>query len=73
MFAVNEGPIDRAVRVLLGAALVALALFAVDTGSAAGVALLAVGIVLGATGAVGFCALYKVFGFDTCPAPRTGR
>jgi hypothetical protein len=71
MFKVNEGPIDRAVRVVLGLALLAVAVFAVETSSTIGIVLLVAGAALTITGAVGFCGLYRVLGINTCPAPRT--
>ena len=64
----NEGTVDRIVRVVLGAVLVAAWAFGWLTGVLA-VVLGVVGIVLIGTGAVGFCALYKVFGISTCPVP----
>jgi len=71
MFTVNEGPIDRIVRIALGAALIVISLAAVGASSTFGVVLLVVGAVLLATGALGFCGLYRILGMNTCPAPRT--
>lgn len=60
----NVGGIDRIVRIVLGVALIALTL----TG-AIGVWGW-IGIVPLATAAIGYCPLYSVFGFSTCPARR---
>ncbi|MDR9391819.1 MAG: DUF2892 domain-containing protein [Trueperaceae bacterium] len=65
----NEGPLDRAVRVVIGIVLLALPVFGVAAGGlgwAAGI----VGVVLIATGALGYCGLYRVLGVNTCPAPK---
>jgi hypothetical protein len=72
MFKVNEGPADRAIRVVVGLALLAVALLVVGLGSALGVVLLVAGAALTITGALGFCGLYRVLGINTCPAPRPG-
>jgi hypothetical protein len=72
MFKVNEGPVDRAIRVVVGLALLAVALLVVGLGSALGVVLLVVGALLTMTGALGFCAMYRVLGINTCPAPKPG-
>jgi hypothetical protein len=60
----NVGGIDRILRIVLGLALIALTL----TG-AIGVWGW-VGLVPLATAAMGFCPLYTVLGFSTCPAKR---
>ena len=56
----NEGNIDRIIRIAL-----ALVIFAVGlvTGSWFGL----IGIVPLATGLIGWCPLYSVFGLSTCP------
>lgn len=64
----NVGPVDRVIRLVAGAALLALTLL---TGFAAGTpglwwAALAVGVVLLATGATRVCPLYRLFGVRTC-------
>lgn len=66
MFKVNEGPMDRGFRVVLGAALLWL-------GTASGVlvggvatAAVVVGVVALLTGLTGFCGLYRVLGINTC-------
>jgi len=58
----NEGTLDRALRVVGGVALVALA--ATGTIGAWGW----IGILPLATGAIGWCPAYSVFGISTCPS-----
>ena len=60
----NVGGIDRILRIVIGLALIALTL----TG-AIGVWGW-VGLVPLATAAMGFCPLYTMLGFSTCPAKR---
>jgi hypothetical protein len=57
----NEGNLDRAARVVGGIALITLA--ATGTVGVWGW----IGIVPLATGALGWCPLYTVLGFNTCP------
>jgi Na+/proline symporter len=57
----NEHAIDRIVRVVIG--LVLLSLVFVGPQTLWGL----VGVVPLVTGAIGFCPLYKVLGFSTCP------
>jgi hypothetical protein len=57
----NEHPMERLARVVLGAALVAMA--ALGTIGIWGY----IGVVPLLTGAVGSCPLYTMFGFSTCP------
>ncbi len=56
----NSGTIDRALRVVAGLALIALA--------ATGVVGMwgYIGVVLVATGAIGFCPAYTLLGMNTC-------
>ena len=61
---VNEGVIDRSLRVLAGVVLVGLA--ATGTVGLWGY----VGIVPLVTGAVGICPLYSLLGINSCPTPR---
>lgn len=56
----NEGGVDRGLRVVAGLALIAGA--ATGTVGAWGW----IGVVPLLTGAVGFCPLYKVLGMNTC-------
>ena len=57
----NEGNVDRALRVLAGIALIALAV----TGTIGMWGW--IGIVPLATGLVGWCPLYTMLGINTCP------
>lgn len=59
--AVNEHPVERGVRVILGAALVAMA--TMGTIGAWGY----IGVVPILTGALGTCPIYTLFGLSTCP------
>lgn len=56
----NEGKLDRIFRIVVG--LLLLSLVFVGPQTMWGL----VGLVPLLTGAIGFCPLYKVFGFDTC-------
>ncbi len=60
----NVGTIDRALRALVGLALIAWAL----TG---GPVWAWVGVVPLLTAAIGFCPAYTLFGFNTCPVKRS--
>ena len=57
----NEGNVDRIFRVVVGLGLLSLVFIGPQTMWGW------VGIVPLLTGAIGFCPLYKVFGFNTCP------
>jgi Protein of unknown function (DUF2892) len=57
----NEGTIDRALRVVAGLALIGLA--ATGTVGAWGW----IGVVPLATGLIGWCPVYTMLGFNTCP------
>ena len=60
----NEGTLDRALRVIVGLALVGLA----ATGK---VGLWGyIGVVPVLTGAFGFCPLYTLLGINTCPVRK---
>ncbi len=65
----NEGGVDRLFRVALGVALLALAFGHPRTAWGW------IGLAPLATGLVGFCPLYRLFGITTCqlakPAPRS--
>lgn len=58
---VNEHPAERAVRVLLGLGLIALALAGPKTPWGW------IGVVPLLTGLLGSCPLYTLLGFSTCP------
>jgi hypothetical protein len=60
----NVGGLDRVLRIVLGLVLIGLA--ATHTVGAWGW----LGVVLVATGAVGFCPLYPLIGLNTCPMKK---
>lgn len=60
----NVGGIDRILRIVIGAVLVGLTLAGII--GAWGW----IGMVPLATGLLGFCPLYPLFGFSTCPLQR---
>ena len=60
----NEATWDRAVRVALGLALLALTVLGPHTLWGL------VGLVPLVTGMVGFCPLYRLAGMSTCPTPQ---
>jgi hypothetical protein len=68
MFKKNEGTADRALRVILGLAL--LAGFLLMPEASYRWAFL-IGIVPLATGLIGSCPLYTILGINTCPAGKT--
>lgn len=61
---INEGGMDRSIRVIAGVALIA----------AAGLGFIGpwgwIGLVPMVTGLVGFCPAYTLFGISTCPRQR---
>ena len=59
---INEGKLDRIIRIVLGLIFVIL-LFFVDGWLK--ILLGVVGVVLVVTGALGFCAIYKLLGINT--------
>lgn len=63
---VNEGALDRGIRVALGAALVWLGTASGVLAGNVGTASLVVGVILLITGVTGFCGLYKLLGISTC-------
>ncbi len=63
---INEGTIDRSIRVLAGLAILSLAFVGPKT------ALAYVGVVPLLTGLIGFCPAYRLFGRNTCPMPKRG-
>lgn len=62
---INEGTLDRALRIVLGLALVSLTFLGPK--SAWGY----LGIIPLITGLVGFCPLYRALGITTCPMRPT--
>ncbi len=67
MFKTNEGTMDRALRIIVGVAL--LAMFFMYPGASWRYWAL-IGIVPLATGLVGTCPLYSVLGMSTCPVKK---
>lgn len=68
---INEAGWDRALRVVFGAALLYLG-WAGVVGGTLGWIFKVVGFVPLVTGIIGWCAVYELFGFSTCPrAPDT--
>jgi hypothetical protein len=66
----NEGTIDRALRVIVGLVLIGLA----AAGTLVGIWVWiggVIGVVLALTGLVGFCPAYAIFGMSTCPTKKT--
>ncbi len=61
----NLGSIDRVLRTLLGLGAIAAAI-AVGVGTAFGIVLLVVAVVLLGTALVGFCPIYALLGIDSC-------
>ncbi len=61
---INEGAIDRSLRVIAGLVLIGLA--ATGTVGLWGY----IGIIPLVTGAVGMCPLYSLLGINSCPTPR---
>jgi hypothetical protein len=68
MFRKNEGTLDRALRIVVGLALLA-AFFAMPEASYRWAFL--IGIVPLATGLIGSCPLYSILGISTCPVKKT--
>lgn len=68
LLAVNEHPLERVLRVVLGLGLLAIVFVGPKTPWGW------IGLVPLATGLIGSCPLYTLFGFSTCPlsAKRTG-
>jgi len=62
-FTRNEGQMDRIARIVLGLAIIIIGLIA---GSWLGV----IGLIPLATGLIGWCPLYTLFGFSTRPAKK---
>jgi Protein of unknown function (DUF2892) len=61
---INEGTIDRTIRVILGLGLIALVFVGPQTPFGW------IGIVPLATGLAGFCPLYRLLGLSTCPVQK---
>lgn len=66
MFAINEGPLDRGLRVVVGSVLLWLAMVSGMLESPFDIFAIIVGVAALLTGISGRCGLYKVFGISTC-------
>ena len=66
---INEGPVDRIIRVIVGIALIALGLLGVASGAWMWAAYV-LGAVLLLTGIVGFCPLYRLFKLSTVKSKK---
>lgn len=64
MFKTNEGTVDRALRILTGVALITLVFLGPKT------PLGWIGLVPLLTGLVGWCPVYTLLGFNTCPVKK---
>jgi len=65
----NMSSADKIVRIII--ALIAVILFTTGTVTGAvGIILLVVAGIFALTSAIGFCPLYAVFGFSTCPVKK---
>jgi hypothetical protein len=62
---INEGTLDRTIRIVLGIALLGLAVAGPKTPIGF------IGIVPLLTGVIGFCPLYRLVGIRTCPLPKS--
>lgn len=65
----NVGSTDKIIRLVL-ALLAVVGAFLTGIGTALGVVLLVVGVVLAVTAFTGFCPIYRVLGMSTSPAHR---
>lgn len=65
MFKTNEGTIDRALRVIIGLALISLVFVGPKTLFGW------IGLVPLATGLIGWCPVYTLLGIRTCPARKS--
>jgi hypothetical protein len=66
---INESPIDRAIRIVLGLALVAISIAGWVAAPIVYVTWVAAAVLL-VTGIVGFCPLYAILRFSTAPVRR---
>lgn len=64
LFPMNEGNVDRVLRVVLGVGLLSLVFFGPQTWWGL------IGLVPLVTGLVGSCPVYTLFGVSTCPRKR---
>ena len=61
----NEGTLDRILRVIAGVVLLSLVVIGPQTMWGL------IGIVPWLTGLIGFCPVYKLFGWNTCPLEKS--
>ena len=61
---INEGTVDRAIRIIIGLGLVGLAIAGIGTPWTW------VGVLPLVTGAIGFCPTYTLLGINTCPMKK---
>lgn len=62
---INEGGLDRAIRIIVGAGILSLAFIGPQTPWAY------LGAIPLLTGIVGFCPAYALLGVNTCPARKS--
>lgn len=65
----NVGSTDKIIRLVL-ALLAVVGAFLTGIGTALGIVLLVVGVVLAVTAFTGFCPIYRVLGMSTSPTRR---
>ena len=68
----NLGNTERAIRLVLGIALLAVG-YAADLSQVVSIVAYAVGAILLVTGLAGFCPAWKLFGINTCPVNPAGK
>ena len=68
----NVGGIERPIRIALGLVLVAIGSLAELPVAGMAIALIA-GVIALVTGIIGFCPLWALFGFNTCPVKMDTR
>lgn len=67
----NMGNADKAIRVLVAVVIGLLYYTNVISGTVA-IVLLVLGSIFVLTSILGFCPIYSLFGFNTCPAKKAG-
>jgi hypothetical protein len=63
----NEGEIDRVLRIIFGLVLLSQAFMGLNTG------LGYIGIIPLITGIIGICPIYKIFGINTCLTKKNNK
>lgn len=61
---INEGTVDRAIRIIVGLGLIGLAIAGI------GAPWTWIGLLPLVTGAVGYCPAYSLLGMNTCPMKK---